>query len=342
MDTLDEARTSHDVLAIGNAIVDVLARVDDRFIRREDLAKGSMRLIDAQEAARLLSLLQEPKLISGGCAGNTAAGVASLGGRAAFVGKVADDELGHFYRHDMEAIGVFFSTSQLDRGAPTATSTILVTPDTERTMNTHLGACQELTPGDIDAEVVEGAAITYLEGFLWDPPKAKEAFREAAAIAHRAGRRVALTLSDSFCVDRYRDEFVELIGSGLVDTVFANEAEALALFETADLELALDRLGAMARTAAVTLGPHGSVVLEGGRRAQVAAPPVEHIVDKTGAGDLYAAGFLFGLARGLALEDCARIGSIAAGEVISHLGARPLAALRDLIERERRRSNLAA
>lgn len=312
-----------DVLTIGNAIVDVLARAEEDFLRRENLIKGSMRLIDAAEAERLYSHMGPAQLISGGCAGNTAAGVASLGGRGAFIGKVAADELGKFFRHDMEALGIRFPTADLVGGPPTARSMILITPDGERTMNTFLGACQELTPDDIHRETVEAAAITYLEGYLWDPPKAKEAFRQASRIAHAAERKVAITLSDSFCVDRFREEFLALCRTGAVDIVFANRAEALSLYQTSDFATAVDLLAADARLAVVTLSEEGSLVISGSERVRVPAAPVASVVDLTGAGDLYAAGFLHGLARGLPHEICGELGSLAAAEVITHVGARP-------------------
>jgi adenosine kinase len=319
-----------DVLTIGNAIVDVLARTEEDFLVQEGLVKGSMRLIDGIEADRLYGHMGPAQLISGGCAGNTAAGVASFGGRAAFIGKVANDELGGFYRHDIKALGIHFPTADLRDGTPTARSMILITPDGERTMNTSLAACQELTPADIDRQTVEAAAITYLEGYLWDPPKAKEAFREASRIAHAAGRKVAITLSDSFCVDRFRDEFLALCRTGAVDIVFANRHEALALYQTSDFETAVEALSKDVRLAVVTLGSEGALIVEGSRRVATPAAPVDEVVDLTGAGDLFAAGFLLGLARGAAYETCGRLGAIAAAEVISHLGARPQKSLNDL------------
>jgi len=338
---MNNAKT--DVVTIGNAIVDVLAQTDDDFLVREKLVKGSMRLIEADEAERLYEAMGPAQLISGGCAGNTATGVASLGGRAAFIGKVAEDELGHFFRHDMNAVGIAFPTAPLKEGAPTARSMILITPDSERTMNTFLGACQELTPADIDRATVEGAAITYLEGYLWDPPKAKEAFREAAAIAHAAGRKVALTLSDSFCVDRFRAEFLDLIRSRTVDILFANNHEVVALYQTGDLDTGLDALAGDAELAVVTLGAKGSLVLKGGERIHVPAPPVDDdIVDKTGAGDLFASGFLYGLAKGAPLERCAELGSLTAGEILTHIGARPQTSLHALAEQQRLLEGLAA
>jgi sugar/nucleoside kinase (ribokinase family) len=323
--------TRFDVLTIGNSIVDVLARTDDDFLVEEKLIKGSMRLIDAHEAERLYSHMGPAIEISGGCAGNTAAGVASFGGRAANIGKVADDHLGGIYRHDMRATGAYFQTEPLIGGAPTARSMILISPDGERTMNTYLGACVQLAPRDIDGDTVSAAAVTYLEGYLWDPPLAKEAFRRAAKVAHAAGREVALTLSDSFCVDRFRDEFLDLIRSGTVDILFSNEHELHALYQTADFDTALTALRADCKLAAVTLGERGSLVVRGDEPAvEVAAEPVNGVVDLTGAGDLYAAGFLFGYARGAGLGHCGRLGSLAAAEVISHIGARPESPLSDV------------
>jgi sugar/nucleoside kinase (ribokinase family) len=324
------AEPSLDVLTIGNAIVDVLAHTEEDFLVRENLVKGAMRLIDGAEAERLYGHMGPAQLISGGCAGNTAAGVASFGGRAAFIGKVADDELGRFYRHDMQALAIRFPTAPLTDGTPTARSMILITPDGERTMNTHLAACQELTPADIDRPTVEAAAITYLEGYLWDPPKAKEAFRVAADMAHRAGRKVAITLSDSFCVDRYRDEFLELMRSGRLDIVFANRHEVLSLYQTSDFGTAVASFERDIPLGIVTMSEEGSLAIAGSRRVRIPAAKVERIVDLTGAGDLYAAGFLFGLARGYPYETCGRLGSLAAGEVISHIGARPNVSLAQL------------
>jgi sugar/nucleoside kinase (ribokinase family) len=322
--------TSYDVLTIGNAIVDVLAQADDAFLVREGVAKGTMRLIDAEQAERLYEEMGPGQLVSGGCAGNTAAGLASFGARTAFIGKVAADELGRFFRHDMRSAGIAFATSELTNGTPTARSLILITPDSERTMNTFLGASQELTPEDIDRATVEGAAITYLEGYLWDPPKAKEAFRVASDYAHGAGRQVAITLSDVFCVDRYRKEFLDLLKGGAVDIVFANQHEALALYETSDMGTALDLLAKDAKLAVVTMSEKGSMVMNGQQRIEVPAASVGEIVDLTGAGDQYAAGFLYGLAKGAPLERCAALGSLAAAEVIGHIGARPQHSLANL------------
>ena len=324
------AEAKFDVLTIGNAIVDVLAHTEEDFLVREGLVKGSMRLIDGTEADRLFQHMGTTQLISGGCAGNTAAGVASFGGRAAFIGKVAEDELGKFFRHDMHALGIHFPAAPVTDGTPTARSMILITPDSERTMNTYLAACQELTSDDIDRPTVEGAAITYLEGYLWDPPKAKEAFRVAARLSHGAKRKVAITLSDSFCVDRFRDEFVELMRTGQLDIVFANRHEVLSLYQTADFETAVQCLERDVALAIVTMSEEGSMVVANGRRVRVPAAKVDRIVDLTGAGDLYASGFLYGLSRGFPHEVCGRLGSLAAGEVISHVGARPVQSLKQL------------
>jgi adenosine kinase len=324
------AEAEFDVVTIGNAIVDVLAHTEEDFLVREGLVKGSMRLIDAREADRLFDHMGAAQLISGGCAGNTAAGIASFGGRAAFIGKVADDELGRFFRHDMKALGIAFPTASLNDGTPTARSMILITPDGERTMNTHLAACHELTPTDIDRKTIENASITYLEGYLWDPPKAKEAFRIAARIAHAAGRRVAITLSDSFCVDRFREEFLELMRTGALDIVFANRHEALSLYQTSDFETAVTALSHDIPLAVVTMSAEGSMAVSGGDRVPIPAARIDRIVDLTGAGDLYAAGFLYGLSRGFPHEVSGRLGSLAAAEVISHIGARPVDSLKQL------------
>ena len=317
------AEPAFDVLGIGNAIVDVMARVDDDFVVAEKLAKGTMHLIDAARAEALHRAIPDAIERSGGSAGNTAAGVASLGGRAAFIGKVADDPLGHLYRSDMHATGVAFATTPLPHGAPTARSMILITPDGERTMNTYLGACQMLTPADIDPATVEAAAITYLEGYLWDPPQAKDAFRRASEIAHSAGRKVSLTLSDAFCVDRFRAEFLGLMRSGTVDIVFANDLELKSLYTTASLEAAVAAVKDDCALTAVTVGGDGALVVTAAGVEAVPATPVDEVVDLTGAGDLFASGFLYGVARGFTLADCARLGTLAAAEVIAHIGPRP-------------------
>ena len=327
------SHAKYDVLGIGNAIVDVIAVAEDDFLTAEGLAKGSMTLIDEARAEALYDRMGPAVEASGGSAANTLAGLGSLGGRAAFLGKVKADTLGGVFAHDIKAIGVDFPSAPASDGAATARCFVLVTPDGERTMSTYLGAAQALGPDDIDAATVEAAHVTYLEGYLWDPPAAKQAFRKAAGIAHGAGRQVALSLSDSFCVDRYRAEFLELIRTGVVDILFANDSELKALYETGDIEAALQAVAADARLAAVTLGADGCVVLQGGERVYVSAAPVDGpIVDKTGAGDLFAAGFLFGHVRGLGLQRSGELGSLAAAEVISHVGARPLVSLKTLAE----------
>lgn len=322
-----------DVLGIGNAIVDVMARIDDDFLVAEKLAKGTMHLIDAPRADALHKAIPAPIQRSGGSAGNTVAGVASLGGRAAFIGKVANDDLGALYRRDMHETGVHFATHPLPEGAPTARSMIFITPDGERTMNTYLGACQMLGPGDIDETVVAAAAITYLEGYLWDPPHAKEAFRHAARVAHKAGRKVALTLSDAFCVDRFRAEFKDLIRSRTIDILFANDLELKSLYTTSSLEAAIDAVRADGALSAVTVGSDGAIVVTPDAITAVPATPVSEVVDLTGAGDLFASGFLYGMARGMALAEAARLGTLAAAEVIGHIGPRPAAQLDALARR---------
>ena len=323
-----------DVLGIGNAIFDVLAHVEDDFLVAESLVKGSMRLIDAAEAERLYGKMGPAIGISGGCAGNTSSGVASLGGAAAFIGKVAEDELGRAFQHDIRAFGVDFRTDMLVDDVPTARSMILISPDGERTMNTYLGACQKLTVADIDADTVSAAAITYLEGYLWDPPAAKIAFRKAAEIAHDTGRKVALTLSDSFCVDRFRNEFLELIRTGAIDVLFANEHEIHALYQTADLNTAIEAVRAECPLTVVTLGAEGSMAIAGEETVKVPAAKVERVVDLTGAGDLYASGFLYGLAREFDYAVCCELGGLAAAEVITHIGARPETPLKEIAQQQ--------
>ncbi|HZQ87903.1 MAG TPA: adenosine kinase [Acidimicrobiales bacterium] len=318
-----------DVLAIGNAIVDVLASAPDELLERHGLTKGEMRLVDTEGAERLYADMPPAVEASGGSAGNTAAGVASLGGAAGYVGKVADDELGAVYTHDIRAAGVEFTTPPLVGGLPTARSMIVVTPDAHRTMSTYLGAANLLTVDDIDVAQVARARVTYLEGYLWDPPEAKEAFRKAMDTAHAHGQLAALTLSDAFCVDRFRDEFIDLADNH-VDLLFCNEAELLSLYQVDDFDTALAKVRGRSSIAAVTRSEKGSVLVRGDELHTVPAAPTE-LVDTTGAGDLYAAGVLFGLSRGLGLDECGRIGSIAAAECISHMGARPQARLADLI-----------
>jgi adenosine kinase len=321
-----------DLLGVGNAIVDVIAQADDAFLVAQGMHKGTMALIDEARARAIYDAMGPAVESSGGSAANTIVGAASLGARVAFVGKVKDDELGHAFMHDIRAAQVAYDTPPASDGPSTARCYIIVTPDGERTMNTYLGAAQDLHPADIDEKAVADTAITYLEGYLWDPPNAKEAFVKAAGIAHKAGRRVALTLSDAFCVDRYRDEFVKLIRDGTVDIVFANERELHSLYQTADFDSALAAVRGDASLAVVTRSEKGCVVVQGTTTERVEAAPIGRVVDATGAGDLFAAGFLVGHSRGKDLRTSARLGALAAAEVIQHVGARPGTPLKALAE----------
>ena len=318
-----------DVAAIGNAIVDVIAPCTDAFLDEQKLVKGTMQLIDAERSASLYAAMAQAVEASGGSAGNTIAGVASFGGKGAYIGKVAKDTLGEVFTHDIRAQGVHFDSVPLEGGEATARSMINVTPDGQRTMATFLGVAGLLTRDDVDPSVIEGAAITYLEGYLFDPPPAREAFEKAAKIAKSAGRRVSITLSDVFVVERWREPLLDFL-SHSTDLVFANQNELMALYQTDDFEEALDRVRGLVPMAAVTRSEHGSIVVSGAKTWEVPAYPVDKVVDTTGAGDQYAAGFLFGLARGKAPDDCARLGALAAAEVIAHYGPRPLVSLKDL------------
>ena len=320
----------YDVLGIGNAIVDVIARTEEDFLLKQGMNKGTMALIDEPRAQAIYEAMGPAIETSGGSAANTIVGISSLGARTAFIGKVKDDLLGRAFSHDIRAAGVAFTTALAADGASTARCYVLVTPDGERTMNTYLGAAQDLHPNDIDADLVAASAIVYLEGYLWDPKNAKDAFVKAAKIAHEAERTVALTLSDAFCVDRWRDEFLQLMRSKTVDLIFANEAELHSLYQTSDFETAVKALRADIATAVVTRSEKGCVVITREGTEAVPAFPVERVVDTTGAGDLFAAGFLAGLARGADDRTCGRLGALAAAEVIQHLGARPEASLKDL------------
>ena len=311
-----------DVLCIGNAIVDVIARVEEDFVSRHGLVKGSMNLIDENRAEELYADMGQAMEVSGGSAGNTAAGVASLGGRAAYFGKVKADQLGSIFRHDMRAQGVAFDTLPASEGPATARSFILVTPDSERTMNTFLGACVNFTTADVDRKVVEAAQVTYMEGYLWDRPEAKEAFKLAAQIARGAGRKTSITLSDSFCVERHRDSFLELIRND-IDIVFANETEIKSLYQTQNFDGAIRAIAGDCPIAVVTRSEKGCVVVRGEDVLASPAHPVSKVIDVTGAGDLFAAGFLHGFTNGKTLYESARLGAMAAAEVISHIGARP-------------------
>jgi sugar/nucleoside kinase (ribokinase family) len=291
-----------------------------------------MQLVDEARALALYDEMGAGMIVSGGSAANTIAGLASLGGKGAFVGKVRADEAGKAFTHDIKAAGVHFATPAAEDGPATARCLVLVTPDGQRTMNTYLGACQNLTLADVDAEQVAASQVLYLEGYLWDPPAAKQAFVEGARIAHAAGRQVALTLSDVFCVDRYQQEFLSLIRDGVVDILFANESELHALYQTADFDAAVSALREDKILAAVTRSEKGAVVVKGAQVVTVPAAPIDTLVDTTGAGDLFAAGFLFGLTRGEPLDRCARLGALAASEVIQHFGARPEVALAQLAQ----------
>ncbi|WP_424814618.1 adenosine kinase [Roseococcus sp. YIM B11640] len=318
-----------DILGIGNAIVDVLAPTDDAFLAARSLAKGGMQLIDTAQAEALYAAMPSGVESSGGSAANTCAVAAALGAKVGFLGKVATDQLGDVFAHDIKATGVHFPTERLAGGAPTARCLILVTPDGQRTMNTFLGACVTFSERDVDAAEVARAKVVYLEGYLFDPPAAQAAFRAAAQAAHAAGRKVAITLSDPFCVGRHREAFRAFVAEE-ADILFANEAEILALYETDDFEKAAAMAAADVEIAALTRSEKGSIILSGGKRHAVAAQPAQ-VVDTTGAGDAYAAGFLAAWAKGLPLAEAGRWGSVAAAEVISHYGARPLADLKELV-----------
>jgi sugar/nucleoside kinase (ribokinase family) len=322
--------TRYDVLGIGNAIVDVIARTEENFLLAQGMRKGGMALIDEARARAIYDAMGPAVEISGGSAANTIVGLASLGARAAFVGKVKADELGQTFSHDIRSAGVSFTTRPAADGPSTGRCYVLVTPDGERTMNTYLGAAQDLHPGDIDADAIAASAITYLEGYLWDPKNAKEAFLKAAKIAHEAGRKVALTMSDAFCVDRWRDEFLQLMRTRTVDLIFANEAELHSLYQTSDFNAAITALRADIDVAVVTRSEKGCLVVGPDGAEAVPAFPVERVIDTTGAGDLFAAGFLSGLARGADDRTCGRLGALAAAEVIQHIGARPETSLKEL------------
>jgi sugar/nucleoside kinase (ribokinase family) len=318
-----------DVIGIGNALVDVLSHADESLLARQGLVKGTMHLVDEARAGALYAAMGPGVEMSGGSAANTVVGVASFGGRAHYVGKVRDDQLGDVFGHDLRATGVGYDTPRATSGPPTGRCLILVTPDAQRTMGTFLGASVRLGPDDIDKALIARGKILYLEGYLFDPPAAQEAFRAAASIAHAAGRKVALTLSDPFCVDRHRDAFLDLVEHH-VDIVFANEAEICALYQVRDFDAALAQVRGHCEVAALTRSAKGSVLVRDGRVHVVRAYPVDAVVDTTGAGDLYASGVLYGLSQGLDLPTCGRLGSLAAAEVIAHVGARPMVPLAQL------------
>jgi sugar/nucleoside kinase (ribokinase family) len=318
-----------DVIGIGNALVDVLSHAEESLLAREGLLKGTMHLVDEARAGALYEAMGPGVEMSGGSAANTVVGVASFGGRAHYVGKVRDDQLGEVFGNDLRATGVGYDTPRATSGPPTGRCLILVTPDAQRTMGTFLGASVRLGPGDIDEGLIARGKILYLEGYLFDPPAAQEAFRAAASTAHAAGRKVALTLSDPFCVDRHRDAFLDLVEHH-VDVLFANEVEICALYRVRDFDAALARVRGHCEVAALTRSAKGSVLVADGRVHVVKPHPVDEVVDTTGAGDLYAAGILYGLSQGLDLPTCGRLGSLAAAEVIAHVGARPMVPLAEL------------
>ena len=322
-----------DVLTIGNAITDILVKVDDAFLEKEGLTKSIMHLVEGDRAEYLLKTVpKQRKQISGGSSANTSVGVEALGGRAAFVGKVADDRIGQFFAKDLRGAGVEFTTEMLEHGAASGNSMILITPDGERTMNTYLGACHDLTEADIVEEQISRAAITFMEGYLWDPPEAKRAFVKAAHFAHKHERAAAITLSDPFCVGRFRDEFLDLLKSKTCDYVFANLEELKSLYQTNDLSEAVQNIAKDAEIAAITMGADGAMAIMDGEVVTVPAFKIDHVADATGAGDLFASGFLLSVARGQNMENALKLGCLCASEVISHVGARPQENLQALVK----------
>lgn len=322
--------TAYDVVGIGNALVDVIAHADDDFVRHQALVKGSMTLVDTDRAVHLYRALGSAVEMSGGSAANTVCGVASFGGRGAYIGKVSDDDLGQVFGHDLHAVGVQFAPGAHMDGIPTGRCIIVVTPDTQRTMNTYLGVSSYLCPDDVDVEVVAAGRVLYMEGYLFDRDDAKDAFRHAARVAHAAGRQVSLTLSDSFCVDRHRADFRALVEDE-VDILFGNELELCSLYELDTFEAAVAAVRRDSSLAVVTRGPRGAAIVTRDEIVDVPAEDVESVLDTTGAGDLFAAGFLYGFTNGYSLAEAGRLGSIAAAEVISHVGPRPLVELRTLV-----------
>jgi sugar/nucleoside kinase (ribokinase family) len=324
-----------DVLAMGNAIVDVLANVEESFIEKQKvhgMIRGAMTLIDEVRAVDLYSQMPPAMEVSGGSAGNTVAGLASFGGKGAFIGKTAKDQLGDIFRHDMKSLGIEFTTSPIVVGAKTGRCLILVTPDGERTFNTFLGAGRLLSVDDMDEDLIASAAITYFEGYLFDPENAKKAFHAAAEMAHKAGRKVSISLSDPFCVDRHRDDFRNFVASK-TDILFANEKEIMSLYQVNTFEEALQAVKGNCEVAVLTRSHKGSVIVSGDKTITIKAEPVDKVVDTTGAGDQYAAGFLYGYTQNMPLERCGRLGALAAAEVISHMGPRPLVSYADLVKK---------
>ncbi len=324
------AETRFDVVGMGNAMVDVIAHTDEAFLDRHGLTKSAMTLIDGERGEALYAAMPPALEISGGSAGNTIAGVASLGGRAAYIGKVSGDQLGQVFRHDIRAAGVAYDVPPAPTGLPTGRCLVFVTADAQRTMQTFLGAGQDLQPDDVDPELIAASSITFMEGYLWDPPGAKQAFLKAARIAHDAGRKVSISLSDPFCVERHREEFLDLVENH-VDILLANEHEIMSLYQVDDFDEALQRVRGKCDVAALTRSAKGSVIVSDGEVHVIDAEPVAHVIDSTGAGDMYASGFLYGYALGRDLRTCGRMGAIAAAEVISHYGARPETSLADLV-----------
>ena len=320
-----------EVLGIGNAIVDVISQSDEEFLETQGLSKGAMTLIDGEGAELLYKAMGPAVEVSGGSAANTMVGISVLGGSSAFIGKVRDDQLGHIFRHDIRAAGVAFDSAFAREGASTARCLIFVTPDAQRTMATYLGASVNISPDDVEEDLVRRAGITYLEGYLWDSEAAKQAFLKAATIAHASGNLVALSLSDPFCVDRHRETFLDLV-AGHVDILFANEDEISSLYQVQDFDHALQAVRGHCCVAALTRSAKGAVVVSGDEVHVVDAEPVRKVVDTTGAGDLYAAGFLTGYAKNLPLFECSRLGAIAAAEIISHFGPRPESNLKALAQ----------
>jgi sugar/nucleoside kinase (ribokinase family) len=323
----------YDLVGIGNALVDVLAQVDDSFLEGQGLDKGAMTLVDTDRATAIYSKMPSAQEVSGGSCGNTMAGFASLGGKGAFIGKVRDDQLGNVFRHDMQVIGVDFATPAVSDGPATGSCLVLITPDAQRTMCTNLGAATYLGPNDIDKNVIQAAKVVYMEGYLFDPPEAQEAFVEAADAAHDAGRKVALTLSDPFCVDRHRHAFQMLVQDH-TDILFGNEEEIKSLYQVDDFDKALQHVRDHCEIACLTRGGKGSVILSGEGVHIIEPRPLDKVVDTTGAGDQYAAGFLYGFTQGMDLHRCGEIATLTATEIISHVGARPEVNLAELVTRE--------
>jgi len=325
------AQSAYDVLGIGNAIVDILVQTEDEFLEQHGLTKGAMALVSAEEQRALYDKTGQALESSGGSAANTLAGLAALGGRAAFAGKVRDDQLGAVFGHDIRAAGVTFETSMASDGAPTATCLVLISPDGQRTMQTYLGACVDFCAADLDNAQVEAAEVIYLEGYLWDPDPAREAFFQAARVAHDAGRKVSLSLSDPFCVDRHRDGFMDFIKNH-VDILFANEDEILSLFQLDDFDAVAEKIRGMVDIAALTRSEKGSVIVAGKETVTVPASKVDKVIDSTGAGDAYAAGFLAAYTQGRSLKTCAELGGLLAAVIIQQIGARPSANVQHLLQ----------